>query len=51
MIVLLLLFYFLSVITSFIAPKLLNVDVASKGINTLFAAPFANSFKVSKDFN
>ena len=46
-------FYFLllSVITSLIAPKLANVFVASKGMNTLLASPFATSSKASKDFN
>ena len=45
-------FYFLlSVKISFAAPKLLKVEVASKGINTLFASPFATSFKVSNDFS
>ena len=44
--------YFLSsFITSFIAPKLASALVASKGINTLFASPFATSSKASKDFN
>ena len=37
--------------TSFIAPKLDNAFVASKGINTLFASPFATSSRASKDFN
>ena len=42
---------YFSVIISFAAPKALSVELVSNGINTLFAEPFAASFKVSKDFN
>lgn len=43
--------YYLSLTTSFKAPKLDKAFVASKGINTLLASPFAISCKASKDFN
>ena len=43
--------YFLSFfITSLIAPKLLKADVASNGMNTLFASPLATFSIASKDF-
>ena len=42
---------YLSLTTSFKAPKLDKAFVASKGINTLLASPFAISCKASNDFN